>query len=483
MPLLLLAVGAVGCDVSPQPEPPSAAPTLDQAGLHHGTTTAGLVPIEARPGTVVPALGIVQGVNLDNKAPPAETLVNPDGSFELQLAGQPTDALRLQVISAHGRSRPLDLLGDATLSVLPHPLGNCLEMKPAEELDLGEAAVGKTDSTQVVVHNGCGKSVTIDTPVLRSAAPGFGISTPSALSIASGSDYPITVRVTPASTSPFQDLVLLQVPGTQRDLRAVTVFGRSLEGRFYDGFESGNMSATNSEGFRWEANNRTSVVSASAAVWNNGPINTPKPAGADWTPHRGKYCLRFHYPSGQNAWAEQRFDMGAARRERWIRFWLRVPENFAGFSQNSVDASTLLALWMDKYDTAGEGATAQLTMFKSNITGASLAFEYNPGGLQPMAAPQQFVPFIAASDAGRWMQLAFHVRAESSPGASDGVIQTYRRWQGEDHFTLLHNGTGLPLALPSSGTPSGFAAGLLMGWSNPGYDVDTEWLIDDVEIF
>jgi hypothetical protein len=42
----------------------------------------------------------------------------------------------------------------------------------------------------------------------------------------------------------------------------------------FDGFESGDMSATNRDGFRWAQNNRTSVVTMAPGpkvVWHNGP--------------------------------------------------------------------------------------------------------------------------------------------------------------------------------------------------------------------
>jgi len=61
---------------------------------------------------------------------------------------------------------------------------------------------------------------------------------------------------------------------------------------FLDSFESGDMSSTNSQGFDWGRNNRTSVVTEEAAVYNNGEIYNIPSGDPDWSPKTGDHSLR-----------------------------------------------------------------------------------------------------------------------------------------------------------------------------------------------
>jgi hypothetical protein len=83
------------------------------------------------------------------------------------------------------------------------------------------------------------------------------------------------------------------------------------------------------------------------------------------------------------------------------------------------------------------------------------------------------------------MQVVLHVRAATRNGAgasnNDGLIETYRKWDGESTYTQLHQVTDVNIAPPATG-PFGWAAGYFMGWSNPGFDVQTDFYIDDLEI-
>ena len=95
---------------------------------------------------------------------------------------------------------------------------------------------------------------------------------------------------------------------------------------------------------------------------------------------------------------------------------------------------------------------------------------------------EQHTAFIdSANDRGRWMQMVIHLVAETSDGASDGVIQTWRRWENESDFTKLHDSNNRRLRIPPDG-PNGFSAGYLMGWANGTYSESTFWLIDDFTI-
>jgi hypothetical protein len=250
-----------------------------------------------------------------------------------------------------------------------------------------------------------------------------------------------------------------------------------------DGFESADMSATsqiNTQGFQWRSNNRTSVVTMNApcstpdtpvAVYNNGVIcNVHSPR--DWNNKNGNYGLRFRYPAGE-PWAQQEFELGQAKKEIWIRYWLRVPVNFSHDGQNY----KFFSFYMDGYSTLGTGSTVWWNMLP-NSNGNSLAFNLGDG-----TSTGGWVwgtnPFIKVpDDRGRWMQIVIHLKTESSPGASDGLVELWRRWDGESGFTQFDSHADLPLKLPNTGV-QGWWQGYILGWANPGYLQDTEWLLDD----
>ena len=95
---------------------------------------------------------------------------------------------------------------------------------------------------------------------------------------------------------------------------------------------------------------------------------------------------------------------------------------------------------------------------------------------------QQYEPFIESdTDRGRWMQIVFHVQAESAEGEADGIIETWRRWEDEDTFTKLHETFDAALKIPAGG-PAGFQGGYLMGWASDSYAEETEWLLDFFEL-
>lgn len=60
------------------------------------------------------------------------------------------------------------------------------------------------------------------------------------------------------------------------------------------------------------------------------------------------------------------------------------------------------------------------------------------------------------------MLMVMHFKTESTPVASDGVIETYRRWSSETAFTKLHEITNAAIKIPATG-PYGFKAGYLLG--------------------
>jgi len=254
---------------------------------------------------------------------------------------------------------------------------------------------------------------------------------------------------------------------------------------FYDSFESGDMSTTNSDGFSWARNNRTSIVfgdgSINKVIWNNGIRDIPINDGRDWTPKNGTNSLRFRYAASE-AMTEQRFDLGTPQTEVWYSYWTRVPANYRHTTTGGGVNNKFFSMWTDGYEGSGTGSTFWLSMESAGAGNTNLAFTFTTGNNTGSVSMQQHTPFIDyQTDRNRWMKIVIHLKAESSENANDGVVETWRRWSDEDTFTKFHEKFDAPLRLPPGG-PNGFKEGYLFGWANGEYIENTEWLLDDFKV-
>jgi hypothetical protein len=242
-----------------------------------------------------------------------------------------------------------------------------------------------------------------------------------------------------------------------------------------DTFETANMQPTlNNVGFTWGANLKTSIVTMNPgpiAVWNNQVISNAGSEGSDWTAKEGNHSLRFRYTPGAEL-TEQRYDLGAYQTEVWFRYWLRVPVNFTQGSQNN--KFFVICPTFATYDQPGT-LTIQT---RPDGSGGSNAV-YQDGGAS--SGEVGSTPYISVpADRGRWMQVVLRFKRASTPTANDGAFQHWRRWEDESAFTLIHS--KLNAQLYNSTDPNGFRAGYFMGWANDPFTVETEFLMDTVEI-
>lgn len=253
---------------------------------------------------------------------------------------------------------------------------------------------------------------------------------------------------------------------------------------FADGFESGDISASsatlNVGGFSWVSPNTINIVTQDGED-NNAvypAVFTNTTTTDDWTAKTGTYSILFDYSVG-NPMSEQRFAYNA-QPELWLRYWVKVPENYSHGTVGSDDTSKFLALWNTTYQAGvGGGATVWMSLFSDGSGGSTAAITHMDGNTGTDLAYAQHTPFITVpADRGRWMQMVARVKTETAPGAADGIIQTWRRWENESAFTQLHSKTDATL----NEQTGGFQGGYLMGYINSTHTVDTFWRIDDFEM-
>lgn len=206
----------------------------------------------------------------------------------------------------------------------------------------------------------------------------------------------------------------------------------------------------------------------------------------------GQKSMLFSYAPGWNISVEERFELTVPSRDIYISFWWRVPDNFFHYvrpeGSNTPCNSKLLSVWMDGYSYQGMGPTMVWVFWCSEtlLNGSDLSMHYNPGAMPGQPSNTSVTsgqianaPFIRVpEDRGRWMHLVFHGKAATSRGSNDGVMETFRKWEGEVVHTRIQRIEDADIPAPANG-PNGWKNGYLMGWSNPGYDTKTDFYIDD----
>lgn len=263
---------------------------------------------------------------------------------------------------------------------------------------------------------------------------------------------------------------------------------------FSDSFESGDMSATSTDGFSWDKNNSTSIVTQDqtdgpVAIYNNQPIynihDTTMPDGStrNWTAKVGANSLRFRYAAGAN-WSEQRYDLGKGYPEIWISYWIRVPTNYKrGLGSSNVN-NKWFDILMGPMSQYSNGTVSRIEMQdwpgSSNSMNINIAFRNGSDGKYKNS--NMYSQFVTPADAGKWMHLVYQLRASATTSTTDGIIRMYRRWENETGYTLINELVNLNVGIGAGSVSSGYlgwGSGYFMGYANSPYNNDTEWLIDD----
>lgn len=215
--------------MSPKLEPPITVPkppTLDLAQISCRSAPEGdagpkRTAVVGGPGAVDPAEGIVRAYDLDDTSPPVDSPVSGDGGFEVDLAVEPGDRVRLEVIGQAGESGPRDLVLrelDAPLEPWIEPLGDCLSFNPGYLLWVGSDGQG-----ELVVEGSC-NGIELSTPSPRSKRDRIRIGADQDWPLSLEKGAPLSLRIEVLEGEPGDEyLFFLEATAPESDRRAVTV--------------------------------------------------------------------------------------------------------------------------------------------------------------------------------------------------------------------------------------------------------------------
>lgn len=227
-----------------------------------------------------------------------------------------------------------------------------------------------------------------------------------------------------------------------------------------DNFDSvdgsvGGVTPSNSGASFWGSSNKCTIKDAlgSNAAPNVSPPNS----------------MRFRFPAGSDAFAEQRFSLSGEKTEITIIFDMHIPANYhhpsAGASNNK-----FLRIWRDSYD---DNEKLGGSFHAENAGGviSKISVEYQESPTKGMGK-KETAPFILDSDLDSWLAIKIYARAATD--SSDGK---YEIWKNGVRI-LNHNVKNNHI----SGT-QGWKQGYLLGWANSGFNEDVRIHMDNVKFF
>ncbi len=187
-----------------------------------------------------------------------------------------------------------------------------------------------------------------------------------------------------------------------------------------------------------------------------------------------------------------RFAAKAAFNSVWVGTLTNTTRNSALASTGRMQwgaNNKLLAIWADGYSSAGLGSTmvwqTDSDWYFSGSTHSVVTVGYSKGGNTVTGAVANGGTLITPADHGKHMDIIFHGKFSTAPGAKNGVIRTFARKQGETAYTMHHNITNADMDKRSDVAAHlrQWRAGYLMGWANSGFDAASTFHISKIEVF
>ena len=251
---------------------------------------------------------------------------------------------------------------------------------------------------------------------------------------------------------------------------------------FQDTFETGDFTHTEN-GFAWGSINRTSIVRDDGCAVHIEPPNCVEGNPGEWENGpgvAGRHSMRFRYPANEY-WSEQRFNIGGSYSELWMSFWIRVPINF---THERPGNNKFFAVWFDSYNLPlnpiAVASFWEISGTSSSRFSIAASIPSEGGDTAPIFAPGVFIS--VPEDRGRWMHFVAQLKGSESGTTNTGIFRTWRRWEDDSEYTFLVEKTDYGFEQVEGGNP-GWSGGYLMGYANSTYPTDTEFLMDDFELY
>ena len=224
---------------------------------------------------------------------------------------------------------------------------------------------------------------------------------------------------------------------------------------FTDGFESGDLSKS-TNGFKWNGMGTNPVVVTNFAKTGNA-------------------SLKFIFPATANgeAWSEQRYKLGGNYNNVWLKADIFIPENYYCRNNRLNNNKGPFYVWSGAYTNKYIGANFDNWCISGN---AYVTFDPSENGydighyntcltLTKGCPREQGVPFVdRAKDLNKWHEWIVHARPATTSTSNDGVAEIWKDgvkvWYRYDlgyHSNVNNN----------------FDQGYLMGYSNSGFDQET----------
>jgi hypothetical protein len=234
---------------------------------------------------------------------------------------------------------------------------------------------------------------------------------------------------------------------------------------FTDGFESGDF---------------THKENAAGWVAANSGVNDSMTVSTDMA-HSGSFSAKFHFSGSSDladdAWSELRYQLGPDGYPEWyLSYYMYLPSNYVIRNATGTDNTKLGTVWGDTYSVDGrfnveiEGPGAGVSIRKKRSAPYPYTQAACENGVLTWGPNTPTWTGILATR-GTWTHWEYHFKMDT--GAGDGE---YQLWI--NNVKVLEETNINVIGSPC--TPYYMKNGYLMGWSNSGFDQDTDVYIDDV---
>ena len=252
---------------------------------------------------------------------------------------------------------------------------------------------------------------------------------------------------------------------------------------FEDSFESGDFSKTQNGG-GWAS--------------HNSGQGDPKPTVETTKPRTGTYSTLVRYtsrPDGSDNWVEIRGALGKRFTEIWFEFYLWVPSNYNHRNSSGADNNKFFQL----YDTGvptNDAFHVTVEQYPNNADGSSYCRRFlnrsrgvdgPPTSGKPGVAtgPSDWISWVGSVNytgnhiiRNQWNRVGFYFRSATARGVADGRAELWTN--GNEAKTLdWEFWASAPGDTGNPGRLGGFTHFYIPGWSNSGYNDQTDFYYDD----